>query len=953
MARNISAAALAKLATRTGTEPVSVVEISWVDGAANGVYGEKAYPDLGIEGRILNLGQVDDAINYSRNGTTQSVTITLSDIDGQLKAKFDNCDMHKRPAFVYQWFDGIPYSDRFLIFQGQIASPITYKEGDRTLSFDIISEIDSLEVGFSPEDGQFPYIPQNLIGRAWPLIFGIAVQVPAILIDDIPHTGKQGSAADSISKDDHGVHDPSLDKKIEDNTLTANQAIALAQLDFIGYLQASFTARELGEIDQFADISTVKGGGTFTGLAKQYLNAGNKLLLQGQQLRLKNNALNDTLSKQKSFEKGAIGVSNGNNFPQGQTLVFNVGGMTLTGYFIGDTFIVQSRTHPNADLTTGMVVDPPDSRTGDPVITRDQFFFVPAGTPVLMADQLSAAFLQDPILPVRYIVSGVIPTDVLAIYAWRTVGGIKSLYQVPPSTFSNVVNNPTYIQEATEEDPDTGDIVVNYYSVWQVDFGTVIATVIYLPQPLSSYDGQGWEDDIWATLQSPVGPNVVDVLIWLIQNYTIYSYDPVSFSEVAAQVAAYPVNFAILDRPDIVQVLQDIAYQSRCFIWFKNGLFYLKYLSVEDTVTDTLTEADVLYNTYEIQSTETEDIVTKYIASWRADYFHEEPNKIILRRNINRYGLTEKDVDFYTYNTQYLVEKSATFWTLRLSNDFKILVFKVPITKLNIETMDTITLNFSNTFGGKVCNTTINGIVWAAKFDSAAYEIELTVWIPVLLGTLVRYDFAYPGDLSEQDVYPTFDDIQQGNVSNSGARLPSSLPPGGPASLKNSLGGDAGNGGQIHVTNHPYSWGVDPNQFADTNNVAPIITQRIDSVLNAFNRSTKKPPGTNQYQYDYLKVTDAAIQQPTSQPLPGKIVQQDEDQTYEVAVYFQGLDNDTTNVQGVRQIKINDDDQLPEGTPVMIARLVWQDDQGNAQVQYFMQSPTWTGSSDDGGDDGP
>lgn len=945
MARNISTAALQKLAQKTGTEPVTIVEISWRSGTPNSIYGDKAFPGLKIEGRILEVGPVDDAINYNKNGTTQTMTVKISDVDGKIKALFDNNDLHKRPVFIYQWFSGIPYSDRFLIFEGQAASPIVWSEGDRSLSFEIISQIDSREVGFSPEDGEFPFIPHALIGKAWPLVFGTAVKVPTILIDDIPHTGSRGTAGDSMTKGDTGAHDPSLDKKLEDNTLNANFAISLAQLYFIGYLQASFSAHKLGELGDFDDVSTTKSGGTFTGLAKQYLAAGNKMLLEAQQLRLKSSDLKKVLNAQQAFEGSSLDITNGSNYPQGVEMALNIGGMGLTGHFIGDTFFVDSRTHPNADLTSGMVIDPPDTRFGDPVITRDQFFFVPAGEPVLLSDTLSAQFISNPVLPVRYIVSGVIPTNVLALYAWRTVNGLKQLYQIPPTSFSNTVNNANYIRDIAAEDVN-GNPIINYYSVWQIDFGAVTATVIYLPQPMSSYDGQGWEDEIWATLQSPVGPNAVDVMIWLIQNYTLYTYDPTSFNMVRNYIDQYPVNFAVFDRPDVTKLLQDIAYQSRCFIWFKNGKFYIKYLSIEDTVVDTITEADIIYSTLQIQSTETEDIVTKYIATWRDDYFHSQENEIILRYNINKYGLTTKTVDYYIYNQQQLVEKSATFWTIRLANDFKILVFKVPISKLNIETLDTIRLDFIKPL---VCNTAVNGIVQSAKFDSNDYTIELMVWIPVRFGEMSIYKFSYPSTLSIQDVFPTFDDIQEGNVANTGAKLPSTLPPGAPDSLKNPMSGDAGNGGQIHVTNHPYSWGADPTQQGDSGNTAPQITQRIDSIINAFNRPSGRPPGTNKYQYDTPKVQSQTFQQPQSIPIPGKIISKEDNKTYTVSAYFQGLSNNPTKVEGVEQISIADDDTIAVGTAVVLCRLVWADSKGTTQVQYFMQVPVWQDPAPDTG----
>jgi len=188
--RNISEAGLAKLAMRYGNEPVTIIEVDWVDGTT-AVYADRTIGD--IPGRIVEVGDLDNVVNVNGNGSdgqstggstsSQELAITLDDTDGSVKAVFDSQDVHKRPARVYQYFTGLDLADKFLLFSGKINTPISWSERDRTVKFTILSQLEDLEIGFSAEEGQFPYLPSDLVGKTWPMVFGTAVNYQALQIN--------------------------------------------------------------------------------------------------------------------------------------------------------------------------------------------------------------------------------------------------------------------------------------------------------------------------------------------------------------------------------------------------------------------------------------------------------------------------------------------------------------------------------------------------------------------------------------------------------------------------------------------------------------------------------------------------------------------------------------------------------------------------------------------------
>ena len=185
MVRTISSNALTTLAKRLGNEPIVIVEVDWADAIVPRRYADRTIPNGAdtILGRIVEVSDVDDSIDITTyNNTSKQVSVTLDDTDGSIKALFDGHDSHLRRVRVYQWFTGLDLSDMFLVFSGRINTPLSWSERDRTIKITAISQIEDMEIGFSAEEGNFPYVPSDLVGRAWPMVFGTVYDYPAVWV---------------------------------------------------------------------------------------------------------------------------------------------------------------------------------------------------------------------------------------------------------------------------------------------------------------------------------------------------------------------------------------------------------------------------------------------------------------------------------------------------------------------------------------------------------------------------------------------------------------------------------------------------------------------------------------------------------------------------------------------------------------------------------------------------
>jgi len=361
------------------------------------------------------------------------------------------------------------------------------------------------------------------------------------------------------------------------------------------------------------------------------------------------------------------------------------------------------------------------------------FWQARVGDPIHLAGQSDAVF-----------VANILPSSIKAVMAYRTIDEVKTLAPVPTAYYSK--NESEDLLDAD------GDTVLS-------------VTSLRFPIPVNEIPGEHWEEDIYVTLDSTVGPNVVDILIHLIETYTDKNYDVTSFNSVRTKQENYPANFAILKRMDVLELINSIAQQARCVVYENNDIFFIKYLSEEPASLRTLTESDIKMDTLNLDHDSTDQIVTKLIAYWREHYLPEEPKKIVLRHNVNIYGLHEDEHDYFIYNNYDLVEKSATFWLIRNSNVWKHVRFETFLTNLDLDNFDAITLDFNQTF---VADTAVKGEIEELVHDTGNNIIQMSVWLPIKVGEMEPYVFAWPGSADADEPFPTDMEISEGNAGGSG-----------------------------------------------------------------------------------------------------------------------------------------------------------------------------------------
>lgn len=891
--RNLSTATLNKIAQRTGIEPISIVRVWWTETG----YIDYADRSIGpIQGKLLTLSDLENVINVQGSSSSTSVNLTLDDSDGSLKTIFNNSDIHRRRVQILQWFSDIPINEAFIIFEGEIASPVTWNEGSRTLAFDVLSKLQDREVGFSVEEGEFNWAPPDIVGKPWPLIFGSVVGVPAIRVSDIP-SGLTGEDLGLKEEQDVIKQRTEYETKIQQCLDYANycflisvECYAIAQSFYNDMIADRGSG---GKTDWTSEIQSWRSQG------QNYLNQGNQYLAQKYNLERELNTFNEEQLQKDQLKKNQIVAVSSNRFQQKENMHVTINGYQYQGYFDAGSFYITQHPSPftvnytPAGLTT--ITDEPILKRYATQLPPDRFIFHQGGSTILVGVNYATTYIV-----------GLGHLNVIGVQAKRN----NILVGVPN----------------------------NYWSIQHVTNGTLRFTTITLTQPLSSRvdsnnKSEGWQDELFLNIIGEVPAVATTIIEWVITNYTPYTIDVDSFAAAAPYINRYPMNFALFERPNVFQLLQDLAFQSRCALWFSNNKFYIKFLPAVGTPIETITETDVDLNSIEVSYTSTEDLVTKFIAEWFLNHDQETPNKIIYRNNIAKYGTVEESYNFYCYNLQACVEKMSEFWLIRKSNTFKRISFRTFLTKLKIETWDTITLDFNSPI---VANGPVPAIVESAKFDTSNWKLVITAWVPVRAGEMTQFDYAFPADLPIEFRYPIPGDTNAGSPTRPTTETNQTLTEVQPFSAK--VFYDDGRRKPIG------------DQHDDTNSDEYQVELSLDQREIVSGLPPVFGPGTyNQFQVTPPVATDQVNGLEPDQLLFGIVGSQLSGLKYNVDIY--NLLTGETQTVSAQQFRLNGDDVIPEGTPTVVVRksirVPGSGEVGGfsrvPQVKriYYMQVPLW------------
>jgi hypothetical protein len=767
------------------------------------------------------------------------MSVTLDDIDGHLRDLYNSYDVHKRPARLYLLGKGLPTTDRILIFRGELVTPIEWDEAQKSMTFSIMSKLEEKQIGFSMEEGNFPNIPEEALGKAWPLVFGQVCHLPAVQV----RAPRRGYLLEGT-----GIRDFTLDDRI-------CQA-----------RQIQCPAFQTGPQDQYLQEANDLWSKTILGTIGPDSDCA--IRRQGEICKML-----DLESQMAAYESAVLQIWNGVSFPQGEAITLVIDDAKFHGSFSGNNFTVTGREHPEeATFNHVACVQVPDMGYGRAsqaaVDLAARLRAIDSMTPGMKVSQgkyITEIFQADiDLMKVRakqqYAPDNEEVQNQLAYEAavlqidkayptpgWYAAGKNRTVsvsaeqielmkakaesYWLPDASgkyfknsgswdaaasladcdwtlFSNQgeVNGPrdswwyydrmessdffwapagseVYLEGEEEiiyicslllgtvdsvaayKTAPNGkqyltEVPTSYYTVWLQDYQGYYVVELHLTKPLSMQD-EDWDDQLYVSMTSSVGPNPTDIIQWLAEKYTDLTVDTTSFAAVNTLLTNYPMNTYFLDRPDVYSVMNDIAKQSRCSIYIRNDVLYIRYLSKEPTAVRTISEDDILFGTFKESLSPTEDLVTTHNLSWQpagASVVEEDgvDRKVILKYNVDKYGTLDSDEKYFN-NTYQMVEKTGTFWLIREANSWKRVSFKLPIKHIDLDVGDCVYLNVP-----RFCDITVKVVIESMQVDPDNHTVFLECWTPIRSGETRPYYWAWPSQQSAAAIWPLAGDTHGG-----------------------------------------------------------------------------------------------------------------------------------------------------------------------------------------------
>lgn len=714
-----------------GEEPFLVVRIDWSSGTV--WYADK---DTSLaRGDILNASALAAQVREASFGSVGEMSFTMDDSDGHFKQHIDTCCPEGTDVTVYQAFESAKSTEDFIVLmKGVMISP-EWSEGRRDFSFSVETKVRDLEVGFAVEQDAYdvlvetiPLLTEEAIGRAWPLCFGSNVHVPALRVLAPPETSlnqvfKTGDTQFYVDDASHFPDDESIDVIIDGMVFRvvvdkANNRMIVGEPNVPKYEGIGFASREADDdaanpwvawIDQdvslannFIFFTAENGNSVYHRVVRQ---EGRKIWMDNRRVQR-----NPRLGTDFWLPDGFAVVPQPLGPP---TIISQVAKCGRDGWGIQMSY-VGGATTSNGQLAIGGFRDTAQ------VISGVRWKFTGGESVRLWA--YPAGSHQHTI---KNVINLIPCTEIAAVYAWRRnpTTGVRSFHAVPQGYYT----------------VDLSDTVL----------GHSCATVT-LKQPLNDYYAQGWEDRIFVSHKSSVGPNVSDVIKWLLENYSNLAVDDDSFAAVAMACANYPVAIVLEQKQNVLQLCEDIAWKARCALLIEDGVARLKYLSIEPDADYTIDEAVVENHSLMLTNTRIEEIVTHFRANWLLDHSGRtiKSKTLVKTENVAKFGLVKREVDFNIYNVESLVQKSATFWAHRLANAWRYAKLNaLKRTAFGLEMLDCVSVDL-----GILGMAPPKGVLESHSFDADAADqttFGLSLWLPLLAGTKLQDPQAWLSDAGD------------------------------------------------------------------------------------------------------------------------------------------------------------------------------------------------------------
>lgn len=707
--KTITAAAQTILNTQKGVDIRIILKIDWASPFGTEYYGPvtTTIGTLNVQGRIGSMSDIVSAVGPDYGASTASVQVVLIDPDGNLYLKMLASAVEQAPVTIYAHVAGTGEADLIELLRGEMGSPIAHTDAVREFGFDIVSPIRSTPATYTLDQDLDSSVPDESDGAVVPLCMGVPRDVPAVLY-------RRGPESRTIEDFD------SSDTKFEiESGPTFPSGVLTLRVE--GEMISATVANDEVTVAGAAGRNVAKYAGLLT--ANRPSNDPDK---NNPFVVFCQDASKDHVGNYVIVDANDVPGVNGSprrNFcvyQKGTKLVFERPWTGVNqGLWIVPAGVSYDVKRYAFEWINGLAVNANQWQTQ-------------AGAHVTVFKDSNGTGREE----ADYLVNAIPSTSVLRVRAYRTyqqgVLGLteRRLVAVPESlwTWSNV---------SVQVADGSGSLV------------SITATRIRFPVALGALN-QGWDDaQVFVTLRSSVGTNIADQIKWLLENRTNVDPNNASFNAAATKLTKYRADFAILADRDALEVAHDLAFQGRSALILNGAQARLTYLSEAPTAADfQLKESNIRRDSFRFELSYVEDVKTVYRAPWRTNYTGDRERLVRRRKNVSTFGVRIEQREFWAFQRNSLVRKSADFWNRRRSRCWKLVRCEASIQALAADVLDIPSVQFPFT----LLPIGVLGRVFEVRYTPKPNTLSFLVWIPHESGPNSQSSNAYLVDTGDPTI---------------------------------------------------------------------------------------------------------------------------------------------------------------------------------------------------------
>lgn len=624
------------LNTQYGIEPLLLIEMDFGDGTKQ--YSTKEWST--IYGAVQEFSDYQSAANSDSVATTSKVSVTFNDSTGYFKHIYDTVNMYSIPVTVY--LSAYGSSTHLLLFEGKIEDPISYNLDDKKLSFDIVSTLIDKDLGYVPT------------------------------IEDI-----------DVSDPNYNIFKYCLNNQMWPEIFGTLENVPLVPLLKNAYMTVQDDVNAPGPYSISLKGDLIRGyttGTDYTFNIIGYDKEPYNMLITGQFSEITDN----------------VGTF---------TAVDN----DITKYWYTD--VAATKVY-SADETTNMQLTvPSDVNLSNMYVQLD--LDPPEGNWVTYLTGVNCKVIQQRGTKVTLnIPNGRVYGAVNKInWASKCVNDINTLNKGAKFYPVNMTLQNTYLVACDEVTSITPKLItesdfkeITNYTLYYTN-GNDANALWNTPHPACSYVviNESADDFFIKTIDQNNLTFVADIvgkvstdassINDLLLRYT-------DFPALLTDVVPNSINFAILEEDNIVNILQEIAWQNRKVLRtvIEDGEQKLELLNFvsSDKVNFSFTPQNIHSSNTSLIVKNLDSLKTKVIATVQDQNYNKEPITLTKENNISLYGELKYEVDYYTFSTLANAETVLQWWVEYLSVPHKVLRFTGYMDAFVLELWDRVTINLGN-----------------------------------------------------------------------------------------------------------------------------------------------------------------------------------------------------------------------------------------------------------------